>query len=579
MTVSMDEGPKVGGMYIEALRARFGASILDESWQASDQVTVTVALNDLPDVVQMLYYEQGGWLASVAANDERPLNGQFALYYILSIEGNGDPQKAEKAYVAVRAQIPAHRPEFPSVTPRVPAAIWYEREVRDMFGLQPVGLPDERRLVLPDDWPDNLYPLRKDTMDYRTRPEPTTEDETYEFIKVEGEGIIQVPLGPLHITSDEPGHFRLYVDGEHIIDADYRLFYVHRGMEKLAESRLDYDQVTFLADRICGICGYAHNVAYSNSIERALGIEVPPRAHYIRTILLEVERLHSHLLNLGLACHFVGFDTGFMQFFRVREKAMKIAELLTGSRKTYGMNLIGGVRRDILKEQRTTTQLLLKELRSEAATLVGMLVETPNVVQRTQNIGRLETNLARDYSPVGPTLRGSGFARDIRAIHPYCAYNRVPWTVISKDGCDVLSRTLIRAEEFFESVSLVERCLDEMPDGPVLSEGHAYKPYRFALGYVEAPRGEDIHWSMLGDNQKIYRWKCRASSYNNWPSLRYMLRDNTISDAPLIVASIDPCYSCTERVTVVDVRKKKATIVPYKELERYCIERKDSPLK
>jgi Ni,Fe-hydrogenase III large subunit/Ni,Fe-hydrogenase III component G len=566
-------------MYIEALRARFGASILDESWQASDQVTVTVALNDLPDVVQMLYYEQGGWLASVAANDERPLNGQFALYYILSIEGNGDPQKAEKAYVAVRAQIPAHRPEFPSVTPRVPAAIWYEREVRDMFGLQPVGLPDERRLVLPDDWPDNLYPLRKDTMDYRTRPEPTTEDETYEFIKVEGEGIIQVPLGPLHITSDEPGHFRLYVDGEHIIDADYRLFYVHRGMEKLAESRLDYDQVTFLADRICGICGYAHNVAYSNSIERALGIEVPPRAHYIRTILLEVERLHSHLLNLGLACHFVGFDTGFMQFFRVREKAMKIAELLTGSRKTYGMNLIGGVRRDILKEQRTTTQLLLKELRSEAATLVGMLVETPNVVQRTQNIGRLETNLARDYSPVGPTLRGSGFARDIRAIHPYCAYDRVPWTVISKDGCDVLSRTLIRAEEFFESVSLVERCLDEMPDGPVLSEGHAYKPYRFALGYVEAPRGEDIHWSMLGDNQKIYRWKCRASSYNNWPSLRYMLRDNTISDAPLIVASIDPCYSCTERVTVVDVRKKKATIVPYKELERYCIERKDSPLK
>ena len=146
------------------------------------------------------------------------------------------------------------------------------------------------------------------------------------------------------MTSDEPGHFRLYVDGEHIVDADYRLFYVHRGMEKLAETRMNYDQVTFLADRICGICGYAHNVAYSNSIERALDIHIPERAHYIRTILLEVERLHSHLLNLGLACHFVGFDTGFMQFFRVREKAMKMAELLTGTRKTYGMNLIGGVR-------------------------------------------------------------------------------------------------------------------------------------------------------------------------------------------------------------------------------------------
>ena len=582
MTLLVEEKTKVGSSYIKALRSRFGSSILEESWQAPDQVTVTVSLNSLPEVVEMLYYQHGGWLASVAANDERPLNGQFAVYYILSVEGgekDGPQVEDEKAYVVVRAQIPPHQPEFPSVTPKVPAAVLYEREIRDMFGLHPVGLPDERRLVLPDDWPDDLYPLRKDSIDYRFRPEPTTEEETYDFINVEGEGIVQVPLGPLHITSDEPGHFRLYVDGESIIDADYRLFYVHRGMEKLAESRMNYDQVTFLADRICGICGYAHNVAYSTSIERALDIDVPLRAQYIRTILLEVERLHSHLLNLGLACHFVGFDTGFMHFFRVREKAMKIAELLTGSRKTYGVNLIGGLRRDILKEQRKTTLNILAELRTEVTSLVNMLLETPNIVQRTQNIGRLEKQVALDYSPVGPTLRGSGFSRDIRVIHPYCAYDKIPWTVISKDGCDVLARTLIRAEEFFESLATVEKCLETMPEGPVLTEGFTYKPYKFALGYVEAPRGEDIHWSMLGDNQKIYRWKCRASSYNNWPSLRYMLRGNTISDAALIVASIDPCYSCTERVTVVDVRKKKATIVPYKELERYCRERKDSPLK
>ncbi len=581
MTVLTEEKPRIGQNYVAALRSRFGSVIQDEAWQAPDQVTLTVSLNSLPEVVEYLYYQQGGWLASMAGNDERPLNGHFALYYILSVEGNptdGDEQ-TEKAYVVIRVQIPPHSLEFPAVTPKVPAAIWYEREVRDMYGLRPVGLPDERRLVLPDDWPDELYPLRKDTMDYRYRPEPTTEEETYEFINVEGEGIVQIPLGPLHITSDEPGHFRLFVDGENIIDADYRLFYVHRGMEKLAETRLHYDQVTFLADRICGICGYAHNVAYSTCIERALQIEVPARAQFIRTILLEVERLHSHLLNLGLACHFVGFDTGFMQFFRIREKAMKMAELLTGSRKTYGMNLIGGVRRDILKEQRVMTLQLLNELRDDTTRLVGMLLETPNIVQRTLNIGRLEPQVARDYSPVGPNLRGSGFARDIRVLHPYCAYDRVPWHTVSKDGCDVLARTLIRAEEFFEAASIVERCLDAMPEGPVLTEGFTYKPYAYALGYVEAPRGEDIHWSMLGDNQKLYRWKCRASSYNNWPSLRYMLRGNTISDAALIVASIDPCYSCTERVTVVDVRKKQVTLVPYKEMERYCRERKDSPLK
>lgn len=153
--------------------------------------------------------------------------------------------------------------EFPSVTPKVKAAVWGERELFDMYGLKAVGLPDQRRLVLPDDWPDDLYPLRKDSMDYRLRPDPTTATETYEFINEKGEARI-VPIGPLHITSDEPGHFRLFVDGEDIIDADYRLFYVHRGMEKLAETRMDYDQVNFLADRVrdlrfypqCGVCQF-----------------------------------------------------------------------------------------------------------------------------------------------------------------------------------------------------------------------------------------------------------------------------------------------------------------------------------
>src|SRR5512143_1597464 len=470
MTVVAETKPRIGTKYVEALRTQYGPAVLDESWQAPDQVTLTVELNSLPDIVETTYYGLGGWLSTVVGSDERALNGHFAVYYVLSVEGE-PPENQEKAYMVIRALIPPHQPEFPAVSPRVPAAIWYEREVRDMFGMQPVGMQDKRRLVLPDDWPSNLHPLRKDAMDYRFRPTPTTEEETYDFINVEGENLVEMPLGPLHMTSDEPGHFRLYMDGEHIVDADYRLFYIHRGMEKLAESRMTYDQVTFLTDRICGICGYAHSVAYSTSVERALGIEVPARAQYIRTILLEVERLHSHLLNLGLACHFVGFDTGFMQFFRVREKAMKMAELLTGTRKTYGMTLIGGVRRDILKDQRVQILQYCKELRDEVTILVNMLLDTPNIAQRTVGIGRLEPNVARDYSPVGPTLRGSGFDRDTRVIHPYVAYDRVPWKTTYKDGCDVLSRTLIRAEEFFESVSMVERCLETMPEGLVLTEG------------------------------------------------------------------------------------------------------------
>ncbi len=372
-----------GTACLAALKQQFPGAVLDEERQTFEQVTITVKLNLLPDIVHYLYYQHDGWLPVLFGNDERTLNGHYAVYYALSMEG------AEKCWIVVKALVDAQTREFPSVTPRVPAAVWGEREIRDMYGLIPVGLPDQRRLVLPDDWPDDLHPLRKDTMDYRLRPEPTSETENYSFVNDGGSSARIVPIGPLHITSDEPGHFRLFVDGERIVDADYRLFYVHRGMEKLAETRMGYNEVTFLSDRVCGICGFAHSVAYTTSVENALGIVVPQRAHTIRSVLLEVERLHSHLLNIGLSSHFVGFDTGFMQFFRIREKSMTMAELLTGSRKTYGLNLIGGIRRDILKEQRVKTIQLVKEMRAEVAQLVDMLLSTPNMAQRTQALACL----------------------------------------------------------------------------------------------------------------------------------------------------------------------------------------------
>jgi Ni,Fe-hydrogenase III large subunit/Ni,Fe-hydrogenase III component G len=571
--MSQTNQTNVGQGYVDGLRARFPGAVLDESWQTAEQVTVTIKLDSLPDVVEWLYYDQGGWLSVLFGNDERPLNGHFAVYYVLSMEA------AVKSWVVVRALVEPQRPEFPAVTPRVPAAVWGEREIRDMYGLVPVGTPDSRRLVLPDDWPDDLHPLRKDSMAYNQRPAPTSDIETYTFVNDATGATRDVPLGPLHITSDEPGHFRLFVDGEDIIDADYRMFYVHRGMEKLAETRMGYDEVPFLSDRVCGICGFTHSVAYSNSVENALGIAVPARAHAIRTVFLEVERLHSHLLNLGLACHFTGFDTGFMQFFRVREKSMTMAELLTGARKTYGMNLIGGVRRDIMKEERTRTLKLVAELRSEVTALVDMLLSTANLHQRTAGVGILDKKVARDYSPVGPLIRASGFQRDVRTLHPFADYANQPFSLQTEEGCDVLSRVLVRVREVYDSFAIIEHALDNLPAGPVLVEGFAYTPHKFALGITEAPRGEDIHWSMTGDNQKLYRWRCRAATYANWPPLRYMLRGNTVSDAPLIVASIDPCYSCTDRVTFIDVKKRTSTTVPYKEVERYGRERKHSPLK
>ena len=560
--------------HVEALRAAVPGAIEKVEWQCEDQLTITVKLDRLPEAVHYLYYERYGWIPVIVGNDERSLCGRYAVYYVISMEG-GDP-----GWVTVRAEVDPAKMTFPSVTPFVPACVWGERELRDMFGLIPEGLPDRRRLVLPDDWPSGLYPLRKDSMDYRFRPAPASDMENYEFLAdTKGKETTLVPMGPLHITSDEPGHFRLFVDGENIIDADYRLFYVHRGMEKLAETRMGYNEVTFLSDRVCGICGFAHSTAYTTSVENAMGIVVPERAQMIRAILLEVERLHSHLLNLGLACHFTGFDSGFMQFFRVRETSMKMAEILTGARKTYGLNLIGGIRRDLLKEDMIQTRQLAQQMRRDVQELVDMLLSTPNMEQRTVGIGRLDPEIARDFSNVGPMVRASGHARDTRADHPFVGYGLLPMEVHSEQGCDVISRLKVRINEVYTALNMIDFGLDNLPGGPLMVEGFTYIPHRFALGFSEAPRGDDIHWSMTGDNQKLYRWRCRAATYANWPTLRYMLRGNTVSDAPLIIGSLDPCYSCTDRMTVVDVRKKKSKVVPYKELERYSIERKNSPLK
>nr|WP_314263149.1 hydrogenase large subunit [uncultured Moellerella sp.] len=562
------QGVRKGLGYLEQVREKFPHAILEQEWQTANQVTITIKVDMLPEVVEYLYYGLGGWLPVLWGNDERSLNGYFAVYYALSME------EGEKCWITVKALVSPITQEFPSVTPRVPAAVWGEREIRDMYGLRPVGLPDERRLVLPDDWPEDLYPLRKDSMDYRQRPEPVGDTETYEFINDSKKASRIVPIGPLHITSDEPGHFRLFVDGEKIVDADYRMFYVHRGMEKLAETRMGYNEVAFLSDRVCGICGFTHSVAYTSSVENALGIYVPPRAHTIRSVLLEVERLHSHLLNIGLASHFTGFDTGFMQFFRVREKSMTMAELLTGARKTYGTNLIGGVRRDFLKEQRVKTIQLVHEMRKDVTQLVDMLLSTPNMEQRTVGVGILDRKVARDYSPVGPMIRASGFKRDVRFDHPFADYANLPKTLFTLDGGDVYSRVMVRIKETLDSLAMIEYALDNMPEGSILTEGFTYQPHKFALGYTEAPRGEDVHWSMLGDNQKLFRWRCRAATYANWPVLRYMLQGNTVSDAPLIIGSLDPCYSCTDRVTLVDVRKHKSKTVSFKEIEKISINRK-----
>ncbi|WP_103599938.1 NADH-quinone oxidoreductase subunit C [Campylobacter concisus] len=565
-----------GDKFVEILKTK--VKILEVTRQADDQITVLVDRNDLPLAVKTLYYDIGGFISTMIPNDERQINGSFALYYALSMEGSkmteaDDFAAEDKCFITVKTLIPGSDPTFPSVTPLVPACVWYEREAYDMFGLVAEGLPDKRRLVLSDDWPDGLHPLRKDAMDYRYRPDPVDhrDEPDSEFLFPTGDAVVDVPLGPLHITSDEPGHFRLFCDGDEIIDADYRLFYQHRGMEKLAENRMNYDQMGYLAERVCGICGYAHAIACIEAAEKAIKLEIPLRAQAIRVICLEIERLHSHLLNIGLACEVTGNYNAFMHIFRVREYSMELAQLVTGGRKTYGNVVMGGLRRDMTNQEIKKGIEIINKLDVQISEIWDAVMEDKRQIGRWKGVGILDRQIARDFSPVGPNMRGSGFKRDNRYDHPYDFFKQIEFEVAVEHGCDVFAREMVRYKELKSSIHIIRQCFELMPQTPIMIDPVTMiKPENFALGHDEAPRGENVHWIMQGSAQKVYRWRCRAATYNNWPSLRYQFRGNNISDAALIVCSLDPCYSCTERVTLVDVRTKKSKILTEKDLKKFC---------
>ena len=565
-----------GDKFVEILKTK--VKILEVTRQADDQITVLVDRNDLPLAVKTLYYDIGGFISTMIPNDERQINGCYALYYAISMEGSkmteaDDFAAEDKCFITVKTLIPGNDPTFPSVTPLVPACVWYEREAYDMFGLVAEGLPDKRRLVLSDDWPDGLHPLRKDAMDYRYRPDPVDhrDEPDAEFLLPTGDAVVDVPLGPLHVTSDEPGHFRLFCDGDEIIDADYRLFYQHRGMEKLAENRMNYDQMGYLAERVCGICGYAHAIACIEAAEKAIKLEIPLRAQAIRVICLEIERLHSHLLNIGLACEVTGNYNAFMHIFRVREYSMELAQLVTGGRKTYGNVVMGGLRRDMTNHEIKKGLEIINKLDIQISEIWDAVLEDKRQIGRWKGVGILDRQIARDFSPVGPNMRGSGFKRDNRYDHPYDFFKQIEFEVAVEHGCDVFAREMVRYKELKSSIHIIRQCFEMMPQTPIMIDPVTMiKPENFALGHDEAPRGENVHWIMQGSAQKVYRWRCRAATYNNWPSLRYQFRGNNISDAALIVCSLDPCYSCTERVTLVDVRTKKSKILTEKDLKKFC---------
>ncbi len=503
-------------------------------------------------VLRLMEYEYTR-LSVIAGNDERFFRDNLSLTYIVAFDKPG-------LYVGIRCYLSLDNPVAESIADRVKAAWWNERENHDLYGIVFRGLRDQRRLVLPEHWPRDVHPWRKDYPYTLSAGEWSEGKIDYQPTRCR-RTLDVIGFGPYHLVNDEPIHWRLYVKGEVIVDAEHRGFHNWRGIEKIAEGRLTYNQVPFIAERICGICGYSHATAYAQAVEAIAGIDVPDRARYIRSIMLEIERLESHLLWIGIACHILGFDTGFMHSWKIREHVMHLAEILTGNRKTYGMNIVGGVRRDILGDRLTRARDTVKAMRSEYRVLYEMLVNNNILVKRTRGVGVLPRDKAISYGVVGPVARATGLDIDVRRDHPYAAYREVSFDVPVYTEGDVLAITLVRLEEVWVSLDLLDQLLDALPGGPLQAEVGDIPVDREGVGVVEAPRGEDIHYVRTGMYNKIQRWRVRAPSYANIPPVREMLIGYRLADAPIIYASIDPCLACTERYLVIDVETGKKTVV------------------
>jgi ech hydrogenase subunit E len=355
-----------------------------------------------------------------------------------------------------------------------------------------------------------------------------------------------VPIGPQHPALKEPGHFLFSVDGEIVTDAKIRLGYAHRGIEKFAEQR-NWVQNLYLVERICGICSHIHASTYCMSVEQLAGVEIPPRAQIIRTIIAEIERIHSHFLWMGVAAHEAGFDTLFMYSWRDRETIMDLLETITGNRVNYSANLLGGVKCDINAEIEDAILKGLEFLEERTHHYLDVVSSDAVFLQRTRGVGVMTRAQAEVLGAVGPTARASGVGRDIRVEAPYGAYTSFPVNIVLEKNGDLEARYIVRVKELFESYRLIREMLKNLPEGELVARiPRRIKPGE-AITRVEAPRGELFYFVKSNGSDTPERVKVRTPTIFNMTSVVKLAVGHQLADIPLILAGIDPCFSCNDR--------------------------------
>ena len=495
---------------------------------------------DLPDSdarpLTTVLTEGGCRVAAVFAEDRTPTENQFNLYYVYE-------QPGDSRYLLARAPVAAIHPAFPSLAAEIPAVNWQEREIQDWFGLVAEGHPNPRRVALHDNWPD-VHPLRKDFPIDTTLP--PFEGEQHVFRPTLGEGVFQIPVGPVHAGIIEPGHFNFAVAGEPILYLQLRMFYTHKGIEKRFE-HLPLHHAVFLAESISGDSSFSHGTAFCQAIEQAADVEIPARAKRIRTILLELERLYNHVADIGAIAMDVGFGIANAHASGLREMILTVNEELTGSRLLRGMVCPGGVRRDWTPEQAAQGLEILSIFEREFESLMQLIESSDSTRDRLTRTGILRPEKARDLGIVGVAGRASGVDRDVRRDHPYAAYDLVSLEVPVYQEGDVLRRLQVRVDEIRQSLVVIRTVASQLVPGVHRIAIPRLPPDRFALSAVEGWRGEILHWIRTGPNNTLDRCKIKDPSLNNWPALVEAVQGNIVPDFPVINKSFNLSYSGTDR--------------------------------
>jgi Ni,Fe-hydrogenase III large subunit/Ni,Fe-hydrogenase III component G len=511
------------------------ALVVPEGTPAANETLLHCQREDLPAIAAHLV-TRGAELVTMVGLDLTPRSGAFAVEYVFALP-------ARDEFMRVRALVPEDDREYPSVTPFVPAAQWYEREAKDLLGLTPANHPDPRRLVLHERYPQGYHPLRKDVS--AVEP-PPLDQRRYDYFEVHGEGVYELPVGPIHAGIIEPGHFRFSNIGELILHLDARLFYTHRGVEKIVEGKT-FEDALFTVERTCGACTVSHAVSFATAAERLTGTVLPARASWLRTLLLELERLYNHVGDIGNICAGAGFHAGSSQGAILKERLQRLNEELTGHRFLMGVVGIGGMRYDLAPEALARMMRDLAPLRREVELYFDMILGADSFVHRIEGPGKLDAATVLAFGGTGVTARASAVPTDYRKDHPHLEYAALPLQCHVEESGDVAARLKVRAREARESFSLVTRIIEGIPGGPVSTPLVPAAADASALGYTESPRGANVHWLMSGEDGRVYRLRIRSAAYANWPLVTRAVVGNVVPDFPLINKSFELCYACCDR--------------------------------